>query len=98
MVTELVHVGFGNIISINRVVAIISPNSAPTKRMIQESKNKGALVDMTNGKKTRAVLITDSGQIILAALTPETIASRLTSNRPLILNPSGDSGETKSEK
>lgn len=97
MVTELVHVGFGNIISINRVVAIISPNSAPTKRMIQESKNKGALVDMTNGKKTRAVLITDSGQIILAALTPETIASRLTSARP-ILNPSGDSGETKSEK
>lgn len=97
MVTELVHVGFGNILSINRVIAIISPNSAPTKRMIQESKNKGTLIDMTNGKKTRAVLITDCGQIVLAAISPETLASRLVSSRGSP-NPLGEVREAKGEK
>jgi len=77
MVTGLVHIGFGNIIAMNRVIAIASPNSAPSKRAVQEGRNKGLLIDMTSGRRTKAVIITDSGHIILAALTPETIASRL---------------------
>lgn len=76
MSIELVHIGFNNIIVINRVVAIAAPNSAPTKRTIQEGRNKGLLIDMTNGRRTKAVIITDSGHIILSALTPETIAGR----------------------
>lgn len=77
MIIELVHIGFGNILAINRVIAIASPNSAPTKRTIQEGRNKGLLVDMTNGRRTKAVIFTDSGHIVLAALAPETIAGRL---------------------
>ena len=76
MSIELVHVGFNNIIVINRVIAIAAPNSAPTKRTIQESRTKGLLIDMTNGRRTKAVIITDSGHVILSALTPETIAGR----------------------
>ena len=81
MSIELVHIGFNNIIAMNRVIAIGSPNSAPTKRTIQEARNNGKLVDMTNGRRTKAVVITDSGHIILAALTPETIAGRLQTSR-----------------
>jgi len=77
MVAELVHIGFGNIVAMNRVVAIASPNSAPTKRAIQEGKTKGLLIDMTSGRRTKAVIVLDSGHIILAALAPETIAGRL---------------------
>jgi regulator of extracellular matrix RemA (YlzA/DUF370 family) len=77
MLSEMVHIGFGNIVAMNRVVAIASPNSAPTKRTIQESKNKGLLIDMTSGRRTKAVIVIDSGHIILAALAPETIAGRL---------------------
>lgn len=73
---ELVHVGFSNMIVVNRVIAIVSPNSAPTKRTIQEGRSKGQLIDMTNGRRTKAVIITDSGHIILSALTPETLAGR----------------------
>ncbi len=76
MSIELVHIGFNNIIAMNRVIAIASPNSAPTKRTVQEVKNKGLLIDMTNGRRTKAVIITDSGHIILSALAPETITSR----------------------
>ena len=81
MVTELIHIGFGNIIAMNRVVAVASPNSAPTRRTIQDGRNNGRLVDMTNGRKTKAVVFTDSGHIILAALAPETIAGRLQASR-----------------
>lgn len=81
MVIEMVHIGFSNILAMNRVIAIASPNSAPTKRTIQEGRNKGLLIDMTNGRKTKAVIIADSGHIILAALAPETIASRLQASR-----------------
>ncbi len=77
MVIELVHVGFGNVLAMNKVIAISSPNSAPTKRAIQEGKNKGLLIDMTNGRRTKAVIFTDSGHIVLAALAPETITGRL---------------------
>lgn len=81
MTMEPVHVGFGNILAVNRVIAIVTPNSAPVKRFIQEGRNKGLLIDMTNGRRTKAVILTDSGHIILAALAPETIAGRLQSNR-----------------
>lgn len=81
MVTALVHIGFGNVIAMNRVIAIASPNSAPSKRTIQEGRNKGLLIDMTNGRRTKSLIITDSGHIILAALSPETIAGRLQASR-----------------
>jgi regulator of extracellular matrix RemA (YlzA/DUF370 family) len=81
MVIELTHIGFNNILAMNRVIAISPPNSAPIKRTIQESRNKGLLVDMTNGRKTKAVIFADSGHIILAALAPETIAGRLQISR-----------------
>ncbi len=81
MTVELVHIGFDNIVAMNRVIAMASPNSAPTKRVIQESRNKGLLIDMTNGRRTKVVIFTDSGHVILAALAPQTIASRLTTTR-----------------
>ena len=96
MVTELVHIGFGNIVAMNRIIAIASPNSAPTKRAIQEGKNKGLLIDMTSGRRNKAVIITDSGHIILAALAPETIAGRLQAGRGssgLRPEPSEEKGE-----
>ncbi len=76
MSIELLHVGFGNIIAVNRVIAIASPNSAPIKRTIQEGRSREKLIDMTNGRRTKAVIIQDDGHIILSALTPETIAGR----------------------
>ncbi|MCJ7605249.1 MAG: DUF370 domain-containing protein [Dehalococcoidales bacterium] len=81
MSIELVHIGFGNIMAMNRAIAIASPNSAPTKRTIHEGKTNGLVIDMTSGRRTKAVIFTDSGHIILAALAPETIASRLQSSR-----------------
>ncbi len=81
MSIEPIHIGFGNILAMNRVIAIVSPNSAPVKRTIQEGRNKGLLIDMTNGRRTKAVIVTDSGHIILAALAPETIAGRLQAGR-----------------
>ena len=81
MKAELVHVGFGNIIAVNKVVAIAHPNSAPMKRMVQEGKEEGLVVDLTSGRKTKAVIIMDSGHIVLAAIAPETISGRATGNR-----------------
>ena len=81
MTIELVHIGFSNIVAMNRVIAIALPNSAPTKRIIQEGKGKGLLIDMTNGRKTKAVIFSDSGHIILSALAPETISGRLRVSR-----------------
>ena len=96
MSIELVHIGFGNILAMNRVTAIASPNSAPTKRTIQEGRNKGMLVDMTSGRKTKAVIYTDSGHIILAALAPETIASRSQAGRTG-LSPRLEQSDSKDE-
>ncbi|MFC1981166.1 DUF370 domain-containing protein [Chloroflexota bacterium] len=81
MVTELVHIGFGNMLAMKRVIAMASPNSAPTKRTVQEGRNNGRLIDMTSGRRTKAVIYTDSGHIILAALAPETIAGRSQASR-----------------
>jgi hypothetical protein len=81
MSIELVHIGFNNMLAMNRAIAIASPNSAPTKRSIHEGRNNGKVIDMTSGRRTKSVIFTDSGHIILAALAPETIASRLQSPR-----------------
>jgi len=81
MEVELIHIGFGNVLAMNRVIAIASPTSAPIKRTVQEGRDKGLLIDMTSGRKTKAVIFTDSEHIVLAALAPETIAGRLQANR-----------------
>ena len=86
---ELVHVGFKNIVAINRVLAIVSPDSAPVKRMMKEAKANSTLIDVTNGRKTKAVLILDSGHLVLAALQPDTIMTRLNQQR----SPACASGE-----
>ncbi len=75
---KLVNIGFGNMVSANRVVAIVSPESAPIKRIVQEAKERGTLIDATHGRRTRAVIITDSDHIILTYLQSETLASRVT--------------------
>jgi regulator of extracellular matrix RemA (YlzA/DUF370 family) len=88
---ELIHIGFGNVLAVNRVIAVASPNSAPTRRIIKEGKNKGLLIDMTNGRKTKAVIFTDSGHIVLAALAPETISNRIQKSwERLSLKPDGN--------
>ena len=77
MSIQLLNIGFGNMVSANRVMAIISPESAPIKRMVQDARDKGLLIDATYGRKTRAVLVMNSGQIVLSAIQPETVAHRL---------------------
>ena len=74
---KLINIGFGNMVSANRLVAIVSPESAPIKRIIQEARDKGRLIDATYGRRTRAVIVTDSDHIILSAVQPETVAHRL---------------------
>lgn len=74
---QFINIGFGNIVSSSRVIAIVSPDAAPIKRIVQDAKDKGTAIDATCGRKTRAVLIMDSGNIILSAIQTETIASRL---------------------
>ena len=73
---KLINIGFGNIVSAHRVVAIVSPESAPIKRVIAEARDRTQLVDATYGRRTRAVIIMDSGHVILSAIQPETVAQR----------------------
>jgi len=81
MSTELIHVGFGNILAVNKVVAIVSPGAAPIKRLVEQAGGRGMLIDMTNGKKTKAIIIMDSGHIALTAIGSKTIASRVGASR-----------------
>jgi len=74
---KLINIGFGNIVAANRLIAIVSPESAPIKRIIQEARDRGSLIDATYGRRTRAVMITDSDHVILSAVQPETVANRL---------------------
>ena len=74
---KLINIGFGNMVSATRLVAIVSPDSAPVKRMIQEGRERGILIDATYGRRTRAVLVMDSDHIVLSAIQPETVAGRL---------------------
>ena len=74
---KLINIGFGNMVSASRLIAIVSPESAPIKRMIQEARERGVLIDATYGRRTRAVLVMDSDHVILSAVQPETVAHRL---------------------
>ncbi len=77
---KLVNIGFGNMVCAERVVALVSPDSAPVKRLIQDTRDTGMLIDVTCGRRTRSVIITDSEHIILSAIQPETVSNRIAGN------------------
>ena len=77
---KLINIGFGNMVSANRLIAIVSPESAPIKRIIQDARDKGCLIDATYGRRTRDVIVMDSDHVILSAIQPETVANRLDDN------------------
>ena len=81
---KLVNIGFGNMVSANRMIAIVSPESAPIQRIIQDAKERGTLIDATHGRRTRAVIITDSDHIILTYLQSETVANRMSEDEEII--------------
>ncbi len=76
-IMQLINIGFGNIVSAERIISIVSPESAPIKRMVQEAKDNKTAIDATYGRRTRAVIITDAGYLVLSAIQPETIAARI---------------------
>lgn len=80
---RMVNIGFGNMVSAQRMVAVISPDSAPVKRLVQEGRDRGVLIDATYGRRTRSVIITDSDHVILSAVQPETIAGRIAGKESL---------------
>lgn len=88
---KLINIGFGNMVSASRVLAIVSPESAPIKRIISDVRERGQLVDATYGRRTRAVIIMDSGHVILSALQPETVAGR--AGKPETVTGGDDSDE-----
>ena len=77
---RLINVGYGNVVNVDKIVSIVSPDSAPIKRMVQNAKDEGTAVDATQGRKTQGVIVTDSGYLILSALLPETIVGRCQSS------------------
>lgn len=80
MAYKLLHVGFGNVVAADRVVAIINPSSAPVKRLREDARDAGMLIDATEGRKTRAIVIMDSRHVVLSAIQPETVAGRFEEN------------------
>lgn len=90
---KLINVGFGNIVNSNKIIAIISPEAAPVKRMVQTAKDSGMAVDATCGRRTRAVIVTDSGHYVLSALLPETIANRVNGKEYMEGNTENSKGE-----
>ena len=90
---KFINVGFGNMVSADRVVALASPDSAPIKRLVQDAKDSGRVIDVSCGRKTRAVLVLDSDHVILSALQPETVAARLTAD-----STADDTDDTDGEK
>ena len=80
---KLIHIGFGNIVNTGKIIAIVSPDSAPIKRMVQNAKEMGTVIDATQGRKTKAVLVMESSQVVLSALLPETIAGRCVQAQPI---------------
>ncbi|HIX58943.1 MAG TPA: DUF370 domain-containing protein [Candidatus Blautia gallistercoris] len=73
---KLINIGFGNVVNTDKIVAVVSPDAAPVKRMVQTAKSNGDVIDATQGRKTKAVIVTEGGQIVLSALQPETITKR----------------------
>lgn len=86
----LINIGFGNIVAANRIIAIVAPESAPIKRIIQEARDRGMLIDATYGRRTRAVILTDSDHVILSAVQPETVVHRVLSNKATAGEQAGD--------
>jgi extracellular matrix regulatory protein A len=84
MSIKLINIGFGNIVSANRIISIVSPESAPIKRIIQDARDRGSLIDATYGRRTRAVIVMDSDHVILSAVQPETVAHRFTDRDEII--------------
>lgn len=84
MSIKLINIGFGNIVSANRIISIVSPESAPIKRIIQDARDRGSLIDATYGRRTRAVIVMDSDHVILSAVQPETVAGRLSDRDEII--------------
>ena len=90
---KLIHIGFGNIVNTGKIIAIVSPESAPVKRMVQKAKENGMAIDATQGRKTKSVLVMENSQIVLSALLPETIAGRAQSGMSMEDGPSIQSVE-----
>lgn len=78
---QLIHIGFGNLVNTEKIIAVVSPESAPVKRMIQNARENGTAIDATQGRRTKAVLVMENNQIVLSALLPETIGSRAQAER-----------------
>ncbi|MCR5031331.1 MAG: DUF370 domain-containing protein [Lachnospiraceae bacterium] len=74
---KLIHIGFGNIVNVEKIIAIVSPDSAPVKRLVQRAREEGSVIDATQGRKTKSVLVMENSQIVLSALLPETISGRV---------------------
>ena len=94
---KFINIGYGNMVAVDRIVALVSPDSAPIKRLIQDAKDDGRVIDVTCGRKTRAVVITDSEHVILSALQTETLANRLESEDNLTADTSADEEDTVDE-
>ena len=92
---KLLNIGFGNMVSTDRLIAIVSPDSAPIKRMIQEGRDRGVLIDATYGRKTRSVVIMDSDHIVLSAIQPDTVAARLNGKEAVEEEEQSRSGQKK---
>ncbi|MBQ9991125.1 MAG: DUF370 domain-containing protein [Lachnospiraceae bacterium] len=78
---QLIHIGFGNLVNTEKIIAVVSPDSAPVKRMVQKAREEGTAIDATQGRKTKAVLVMENSQLVLSALLPETIGSRILAER-----------------
>ena len=90
---KFINIGYGNMVAVDRIVTLVSPDSAPIKRLIQDAKDDGRVIDVTCGRKTRAVIITDSEHVILAAIQTETIANRLESDGDMSMDVDEDDSE-----
>lgn len=80
---RLINIGFGNVVCADRIIAVVSPDSAPVKRMVQEARENRRIIDATQGRRTRAVIVTDSDHVVLSAIQPETVSTRLSGREPL---------------
>ena len=78
---QFIHIGFGNLVNTDKIIAVVSPDSAPIKRLVQNAREKGTAIDATQGRKTKAVLVMEDNQVVLSALLPDTIGNRVQSER-----------------
>ena len=90
MATELIHIGFGNYVTANHMIGVAAPGSAPVRRLIHEGREKGLTIDMTSGRRTKAVVFMENGAVVLAAITPETIEGRVRTHRVRAVEEEGE--------